>query len=196
MTKITKEWAAETSKVLQHSAEGLLNAKEGGISDLVTEKSTKMAAGVTLMTIASMFGTSGTGKAISALAGAASKAAAVKWLGFGSTLAGSAIVIPAAIVGSGWLCWWMIKGAQRKPKDLTKTESALFHRLWASSSVMNNKAKGKVSELRLSPQEVSELRTLGADMQKYLRYGCRKSRHVRKRTEKNHEELSKLLDDI
>ena len=195
MTKITKKWAVATAAVLQHSAEGLLNTKENGLSDLIAAKSGAAVTGISLMAIAKAFGTASTGTAISTLSGAAARGAMIKWFGLGSTFMGATFVVPLLVAGGGWLGWLLIKGAQRKPEDLTKKERALFHRCWGFSAVMKNKASGKVSELRLSPQEVGELRTLGADMEKYLRHGCR-NKFVRRRTEKNLKELTDLLGTL
>ena len=196
MAKITKKQAKEISVVLQHTAEGLLNATTGGLSDFVATKSSAAATGITLMGIANLFGTAGTGTAISALSGAAARAAMIKWLGFGSTIVGTALVIPAIIAGGGWLGWRLIKGPQRNPEDLTQTEAKIFHLCWSFSAVMRKKAKGKAASVLLPPQDVSQLHALRESLEKYLRYGCRKSRHVRKRTVTNLKDLSKWLDNL
>ena len=196
MTKITKKWALATATVLQHSAEGLLNTKEGGFTTLLTQQSAATATGITAVGLVKALGTAGTGTAISSLSGAAAKSALLAWFGGGSMLIGSVVTLPALAFAGGWLALLMLKGRERKEKDLTKTEQGILSRCLVFSALLKDKTHGKVSKLKLTPKNVDALRQLSADMEKYLRHGCRKSRHVRNRTVKNHEELSKLLDEL
>lgn len=195
-TKVKTEWASDMAGVLQRTAEGLLNTKEGGLTNLITEKSMAVAAGITLMGIAKAIGTAGTGTAISTLSGAAARTAMVAWFGGGSTFIGGFIVLPLLIAGVGWLGWRLLKGAERKPGELNKNELAIFNSCWAFSALLHNKSKGDKPSLQLPQEDIDALRILQDRIRKYWRYGCRQSSHVRERTRKNLEEMSKLLDTL
>ena len=195
MTKITKKWAVATAIVLQHSAEGLLNVKEGAFAEFFTKQSTSAGVIAVLMALVKALGKAKTGAAIGGLSGASLRSASVAWFGGGSMLAGG-IVLAALGTLAGLVVWKIIEGTERQESDLTEKEAAIYNTCLLYSGLLRDKASGKSSDLKLSSENVAALHGLRADMENYLRYGCRKSRHVKSRTEKNIEELSKLLDEL
>ena len=194
MTKITKKWAVATATVLQHSAEGLLNAKENALTELFTKQSAAAVTSMTAIGLVKAFGTAKTGAAISGLSGAAARSAVAAW--FGGSMAAGGFALSALGALGAWLLWRILKGAEREESDLTPKEGAIYNHCLVYSALLRNQVSGKTSDLKLSSENVDALRLLHADMENYLRYGCRKSRHVKNRTKKNIEELSKLLDEL
>ena len=195
MQQITKEWATESATVLQRTAEGLLNAREDSLKEVVKERSLVVASGITITGIATLVGTAGTGTAISALSGAAAQSALLAWFGFGSLAAG-AVILPLVVGGGGYLAYRVLRGKVRKPSELNKEETAIFNRCMGFAPVLLNKADSGGEDLSLSPEDIGNLKSLADDIKKYLRGKSCQSRHVRKKTEKHHGELSKLLGDL
>jgi hypothetical protein len=125
--------------ICSETVDALMNEKIGTSERIVRSLAAKLGfAGATagLFSIASVFGTAGTGTAIATLSGAAFNSAALKWLGGGISMAvgGWIVFLISLVVGVlsyvlAILTFRKFKGSKRKLKNLDSQEKRVVETL-------------------------------------------------------------------
>lgn len=134
-----ENWYEKASIVCGETVDALLNHKTGTSERMVRSLAAKLGfAGATagLFSIASIFGTAGTGTAISTLSGAAFNSAALKWISGGVSMAmGGWILFGVSLVAAvmsyfiAMLTFRKFTGKKRKLKDLDDQEKRVVQTL-------------------------------------------------------------------